>query len=114
MVRTNGWPYGHVITKISRMGRLPVFLGMGLHSRASSSAMNVFPVIIQFCRRWAGFSVVLGSTGCRVRAAGANFGGIPRYIPAGIFKELDSLKYNFQDRNWLTGKVFKVLKCSQR
>ena len=29
VVPTNGWTYGHVITKISRMGRLPHFLKYG-------------------------------------------------------------------------------------
>ena len=34
VVRTDGRTYGHVITKISRMDGLPIFLGMGLRSRA--------------------------------------------------------------------------------
>ena len=29
VVRTDGGPYGHVITKFSRMGRLPHFLSYG-------------------------------------------------------------------------------------
>ena len=29
VMRTNGWTHGHVITKISRMGRLPHFLRHG-------------------------------------------------------------------------------------
>ena len=38
MVRTDGQAYGHVITKFSRMGRLPYFLTHGATLRAPSCA----------------------------------------------------------------------------
>ena len=38
MVRTNGWAYGHVITKISRMGGLPHFLRYGATLESASRA----------------------------------------------------------------------------
>ena len=34
VVRTDGRTYGHVITKISRIDRLPIFFSMRLRSRA--------------------------------------------------------------------------------
>ena len=46
--RTVGRAYGHVISKISRMGRLTHFLGMGLRSRAlfpgERSPHTIFPL----------------------------------------------------------------------
>ena len=125
VVRTNGWTYGHVITKISRMGGLPHFprygatLERGWPSRGAPLRMSLLnlSVVILFCRTWAGFSVVLGSTGCRVRAGGAYFGGDPAVCSHWKFLKLDSLKHNFLrsvDRNWLSGKVFKELKNTLR
>ena len=71
-------------------GQITTFLRYGTMlervSRAWSSAI-IFFVIIVFCRTWAGFLVVLGSTGCRVRAAGANFrGGSAGTLPMEIYK----------------------------
>ena len=88
VVPTNGWTYSHVITKISRMGRLPHFLKYGATleraRRAWSSAMNVF-CHYPFLQNMGRISVVLGSTGCRVRAAGLG-GGSGGMFPIEISK----------------------------
>ena len=44
--RTGGQAYGHVITRISRMDRLPNFSGMGLRSRARGATLLVLLITI--------------------------------------------------------------------
>ena len=47
VVRTDGRAYGHVITKFSRMGRLPHFLTHGalLRARAPLKLANTFNIL---------------------------------------------------------------------
>ena len=52
VVRTDGRAYGHVITKISRMGRLPNFLIQGAPLRSAAyQEMNlqIWSYLILFC-----------------------------------------------------------------
>ena len=47
-VCTDGWAYGHVITKISRMDGLPNFLSVGLRPRARRTPLyyTVSPLLV--------------------------------------------------------------------
>ena len=49
VVRTDGRAYGHVITKFSRMGRLPHFLTHGVLLRASRARAPL--LVIGQCKR---------------------------------------------------------------
>ena len=49
MVRTDGRAYVHVITKFSRMGRLPHFLSYGA---PESMLLQTKHCIFHFCTKW--------------------------------------------------------------
>ena len=84
-----GWVDYHIFLGI-RLRSSPLLVRLELRYECLPRLCCHYP----FCRTWAGFSVVLGSTGCRVRAVGAYFGGgggNPGVCSHWKFLKLDSL-----------------------